>query len=44
MCGILDVDGTLDLDELMKNMSKDLPKYARPVFLRLMTSVDMTGK
>ncbi|XP_049872799.1 long-chain fatty acid transport protein 4-like [Pectinophora gossypiella] len=43
MCGIVDADNTLDLDKLAKDISKDLPKYARPIFIRIMTSVDMTG-
>ncbi|XP_063838763.1 long-chain fatty acid transport protein 4-like [Ostrinia nubilalis] len=43
MCGIVDVDDSLDLDELLKDLSKDLPKYARPIFIRKMTSVDLTG-
>ncbi|XP_063358811.1 long-chain fatty acid transport protein 4-like [Cydia amplana] len=43
MCGIVDTQGTLDLDQLAKLIAKDLPAYARPVFMRVMTSVDMTG-
>ncbi|XP_063529147.1 long-chain fatty acid transport protein 4-like [Cydia strobilella] len=43
MCGIVDTEGTLDLDQLAKRIAKDLPPYARPVFMRVMTSVDMTG-
>lgn len=43
MCGIVDVEGSLDLDKLAKDIAKDLPKYARPIFIRIMTSVDMTG-
>ncbi|OWR45591.1 long-chain fatty acid transport protein 1-like [Danaus plexippus] len=43
MCGIVDTDGTLDLDKLAKDLSNDLPPYARPIFLRVMTSLDMTG-
>ncbi|XP_021197440.3 long-chain fatty acid transport protein 4 isoform X1 [Helicoverpa armigera] len=43
MCGIVDPQGTLDLDKLAKDIAKDLPKYARPIFIRIMTSVDMTG-
>ncbi|XP_028039800.1 long-chain fatty acid transport protein 4-like [Bombyx mandarina] len=43
MCGIVDIEGTLDLDKLAKDIAKDLPKYARPIFIRIMTSVDMTG-
>ncbi|XP_038207616.1 long-chain fatty acid transport protein 4-like isoform X1 [Zerene cesonia] len=43
MCGIVDADGTLDLDKLLKDMSKDLPKYARPIILRIMKTMDMTA-
>ncbi|KAJ8726236.1 hypothetical protein PYW07_000934 [Mythimna separata] len=43
MCGIVDVDGTLDLDKLARDLGTDLPVYARPVFLRVMASLDMTG-
>lgn len=43
MCGIVDADGTLDLDKLAKDIAKDLPKYARPVFIRVMGAMDMTG-
>ncbi|CAH4031587.1 unnamed protein product [Pieris brassicae] len=43
MCGIVDSDGSLDLEKLAKDMAKDLPKYARPVFLRVMKSLDMTA-
>lgn len=43
MCGIVDENNTLDLDQLAKNISKDLPAYARPVFIRVMTKLDMTG-
>ncbi|CAK1603335.1 unnamed protein product [Parnassius mnemosyne] len=43
MCGIVDAAGTLDLDKLARDLARDLPPYARPVFIRVMTSVDMTG-
>ncbi|XP_061707046.1 long-chain fatty acid transport protein 4-like [Cydia pomonella] len=43
MCGIVDVAGTLDLDRLARDLAKDLPSYARPVFMRVMPSMDMTG-
>lgn len=44
MCGIVDIDGTLELDKLAIDLAKDLPAYARPIFIRLMRSLDMTGK
>ncbi|CAH2238077.1 long-chain fatty acid transport protein 1-like [Pararge aegeria] len=43
MCGIVDDNNSLDLDKLAKDLARDLPPYARPVFLRVMTSLDMTG-
>lgn len=43
MCGIVDVDKTLNLDDLVEKLRPDLPAYAMPVFLRVMTSLDMTG-
>ncbi|CAH0404706.1 unnamed protein product [Chilo suppressalis] len=43
MCGIVDLDDSLDLDRLAADIAKDLPKYARPIFIRKMESVDMTG-
>lgn len=43
MCGIVDTNGTLDLDKLAKDLTKHLPPYARPVFLRVLTGMDMTG-
>jgi fatty-acyl-CoA synthase len=33
----------LDLDALRKHLIDRLPPYARPLFLRIRTSVDMTG-
>ncbi|XP_053625526.1 long-chain fatty acid transport protein 4-like [Plodia interpunctella] len=43
MCGIVDADGTLDLEQLYRDLTNELPGYARPVFLRVMASVDLTG-
>lgn len=44
MCGIVDADGSLDLGRLARDLQRDLPPYARPAFLRVMTSLDMTGE
>lgn len=44
MAAIADENFNLDLNALTIAMQKSLPQYARPVFLRLMTSVDTTGK
>ncbi len=36
-------DETLNVDLLYERVNKDLPKYARPHFLRILQQVDMTG-
>ncbi|CAF4767741.1 unnamed protein product [Pieris macdunnoughi] len=43
MCGIVDPDGSLDLEQLARDLARDLPPYARPIFVRVMSSMDMTG-
>lgn len=43
MAAILDVDQTLNLDELVAGLKTVLPAYARPQFIRLLNKVDMTG-
>ena len=43
MAAILDSDGSLDLILLAKEMSKVLPTYARPLFIRLVKVIDLTG-
>jgi fatty-acyl-CoA synthase len=37
------VDARFDLDEFRRQASKSLPSYARPVFLRLLSSLEATG-
>lgn len=44
MCGIADPSGTLDLAKLAAGVNRDLPSYARPMFVRILKHVDMTGK
>ncbi|CAL8100107.1 unnamed protein product [Orchesella dallaii] len=46
MAAIADPDGTLDLDVINKGVEKELPSYARPVFIRCVKSeqgLAMTG-
>jgi len=43
MAAILDSDGSLNLALLAKEMSKVLPTYARPLFIRLVKVIDLTG-
>ena len=38
-----EVDKTVCLNDLYQNVTNNLPKYARPYFLRLLETVDMTG-
>ena len=44
MATIVDEAGNLDLESLYKALQKSLPPYARPVFIRLASSVDTTGE
>ncbi|GBP23086.1 Long-chain fatty acid transport protein 4 [Eumeta japonica] len=44
MCGIVDPNGTLDLDKLVKDLRKDIPAYAQPIFIRILDSIDLTGE
>lgn len=43
MAAILDPDGMVDLDALATGVSKALPTYARPLFVRIVKQMDMTG-
>ncbi|XP_046679982.1 long-chain fatty acid transport protein 4 [Homalodisca vitripennis] len=43
MAAIVDTDNTLDLAELAEGMRKSLPVYARPLFVRVLRSVPLTG-
>lgn len=42
MAAIYDPDGTLDLNKLFVDI-KELPSYARPQFIRILTKIDLTG-
>jgi solute carrier family 27 fatty acid transporter 1/4 len=45
MVVISDPQNTLDLNKLAEGVIKSLPSYARPLFLRIVTTeLDMTGK
>ncbi len=44
MAAVAHTGGQFDLDAFMIAVQKALPSYARPVFLRLMPSVDTTGE
>lgn len=43
MAAIIDDAGTLDLDFLYSTMTKSLPSYARPLFIRTTNQLEMTG-
>ena len=43
MAAILDPERSLDLVLLAKEMTKVLPAYARPLFIRLVKVIDLTG-
>ncbi|XP_047432680.1 long-chain fatty acid transport protein 1-like [Mugil cephalus] len=43
MAALAPPGGRIDLDSFLTGVQKALPSYARPVFLRLMPSVDTTG-
>ncbi|KAG8230143.1 hypothetical protein J437_LFUL010394 [Ladona fulva] len=43
MVAILDKDKTLDLVAMYEAIQKSLPSYARPIFIRVLTELDMTG-
>lgn len=43
MAAILDKNHALDLNSLAEGLSKYLPSYAKPVFIRALSHVEMTG-
>lgn len=43
MAAIGDKDNTLDLTRLANGLRKELPPYARPLFVRAVRDVEMTG-
>ncbi|KAL3280881.1 hypothetical protein HHI36_004109 [Cryptolaemus montrouzieri] len=43
MAAVLDPDDTVDLNHLAKECKKFLPSYARPIFVRILKKMDMTG-
>ena len=44
MIAILDPDNTLDLKKLYNGVSAKLPSYARPIFVRCVQHLDLTGE
>lgn len=43
MAAILDKDNTMDLNKLAEGVKKALPSYARPLFIRILSKMEMTG-
>lgn len=43
MAAILDPEDVLNLNKLAEGIQKELPTYARPIFLRILRKIDMTG-
>ncbi|KAL6431393.1 hypothetical protein ACFW04_007196 [Cataglyphis niger] len=43
MAAIYDENGTLDLNKLTVDIKEQLPTYARPQFIRILTKIDLTG-
>uniref|UniRef100_A0A146LKS9 Very long-chain fatty acid transport protein n=1 Tax=Lygus hesperus TaxID=30085 RepID=A0A146LKS9_LYGHE len=43
MAAILDKNGEINLNELKEGLKKYLPPYARPLFLRILRDIPMTG-
>lgn len=44
MAAIVDKDNTLDISTVSEGLQKNLPSYARPLFIRKLREVEMTGK
>ncbi|KAJ8921036.1 hypothetical protein NQ315_015832, partial [Exocentrus adspersus] len=43
MAAVLDPDETVDLNKLVEGVKKTLPSYARPIFIRILRKIDLTG-
>lgn len=44
MAAIYDPEGVLDMNRLALDIKEQLPVYARPQFIRILTKLDLTGK
>lgn len=44
MAAILDPEDNVDLRTLSEGCRKSLPSYARPIFVRILKKMDMTGR
>ncbi len=44
MAAIHDPDGVVDLGQLAEGIKRQLPMFARPLFVRLVKKLDITGE
>ena len=44
MAAVLDPESSVDFVTVSLAVKKNLPTYARPIFIRILRKVDMTGK
>lgn len=44
MAAIYDPENSLNLKELAEGLKKGLPSYARPLFIRVLSQLPLTGK
>lgn len=44
MAAIVDKDNTLDISKVSEGLQKALPSYARPLFIRKLSAVELTGR
>lgn len=44
MVAIHDPDEVIDLKQFVQGVKKTLPSYARPIFVRILRKIDLTGK
>ena len=44
MAAIYDPENTLNIKEMADGLKKSLPSYARPLFIRVLSELPMTGK
>lgn len=44
MVAILDPEEVVDLKEFVQGVKKSLPSYARPIFIRILRKIDLTGE
>lgn len=44
MAAIYDPENTLNIKEMADGLKKSLPPYARPLFVRVLSELPMTGK